>query len=694
MLNKLDTNIKKRIFVLLIILTIIFIFFIVKFFLIQILNNEKYEEMALGQRLRELKVEAKRGNIYDQNGNKLAISGTAETLVAIPSDIKDAKKLAEKVAKILDLEYDLVYNRLTSDASAKYVKRKISENEAQKIKDLNADGLIFKDESKRFYPKEDLASHIIGFSGIDNQGLEGIELSFDNYLQGVPGKIAVERDAAGRTLPNSVKKYIPSTKGYNIYLTIDEVIQYIVERELDEAKQKLNISGGTAIVMDPENGSILAMANTPDYNLNNFTEYPQKNWRNRAISDSYEPGSTFKIITTAAALEEGVVNEEDSFYCSGNIKVSGETISCWKHGGHGQQSFSDVVKNSCNPGFVQVGMKLGKEKFYNYIKSFGFGEKTNINIPGESNGLVYDYNQIGPVELATMSYGHGISVTPLQLITAASAIANDGMLLEPKLVDKITDENNNTVEEIQKTQVRQVITEKSAERTRDLLERVVKEGTGAAAGIDGFQIGGKTGTAKHYKENIYDSSFIGMVPTDDPEFVVLVVLYDVSGQSYYGSQTAAPIFRNILLDLLRYKDKSPKIEEEKVTENKKEIEIPNLIDKEVNVAEKELRKKGFDVKLVGMGEKVLKQIPLSGAKEKENSTVILFTDENAVNNIGYYVSVPDLEGKDVDTAEKILKSLGLKLVVNGNKNNEIIKQNIAPGERIKAESTIIVDTKS
>ena len=693
MLNRIDHEIKKRILFLLIILTLIFILFVAKFFWIQIINNEKYQKIAISQRLRELKVEPRRGIIYDRNGNQLAVNATAETIVAIPSDISNPKELAEKLAHILEMEYEDIYNRLTSNSSAKYIKRKVEEDKIKRVKSLNAEGIIFKDESKRYYPKDDLASHILGFAGIDNQGLEGIELSYDKYLQGIPGKIAVERDASGRILPDSIKEYVPSTRGYNLHLTIDEVIQYIAERELDNAMEKFQISGGTAIVMNPQDGSILAMANTPDYDPNRFSEFPQKSWRNRAISDSFEPGSTFKIITTAAALEEGVVNEGDSFYCSGSVKVSGENIHCWKAGGHGQQTFTDVVTNSCNPGFVQVGMRMGKEGFYDYIKGFGFGEETSIKLPGEADGLVYKYDKIGPVELATMSFGHGITATPIQLISAVSAVANDGMLLEPKLVDKITDENGNIIKKIGKKPVRQVITKDTAKRTRSLLKKVVDEGTGKSAGIDGFKIGGKTGTAKHYNKNIYDSSFIGMVPTDKPEFVVLVVLYDVSGGVYYGSQTAAPIFRNIVLDILRYRDITPDIEKEE-NDELETIEIIDVVGKNVNKAEKELRKNGFDVKIIGIGDEVLKQVPVSGVKVNQNSTIILFTDEKSLNNTGYYVAVPDLNGMEVTNAKKILNRLGLNLIVNGDKTNIIIKQDISPGERVKAGSTIIVNTET
>ena len=691
--NKYDDKIRNRLIFLLILLTIFFLFFIGKFFWIQVIKSDKYQQIALSQRLRELNLESKRGVIYDINGNQLAVNTSAKTVVAIPDEIDNPKNLAKKLESILDMNYELIYSRLTSDASAKYVKRKVNNKVVNKIKNLNKDGIFFKKESQRFYPKNDLASHVLGFAGVDNQGLEGIELSYDKYLKGLSGKKLIEEDAAGRMLPDSVKKNIPSKQGYNIYLTIDEVIQYIVERELDSAMDKFEISGASAIVMKPDDGSILAMASTPDYDPNNFNNYPKSHWRNKAISDSYEPGSTFKIITTAAALEEGVVSEGDSFYCSGSIEVAGETIDCWKKAGHGYQSFTEVVKNSCNPGFIQLGMRVSKKNYYKYLESFGFGEATSINLPGESEGILNSYDKIGPVELATMSFGQGIAVTPIQLITAVSAIANDGNLLKPKLVDKITGKNNNIIKNPDKTKVRKVVTKNTAEKTRKILKKVVDDGTGAKARIEGFDIGGKTGTAKHYYDEVYDSSFIGMVPTDNPEFVILVVLYDASGESYYGSKIAAPVFRNILLDILRYKDISPKnSKKEKSESNIRKIETPDVLNKSVIKAEKELRNSGVDVKLIGMGNNVVKQIPFADALINKNSTVRLFTEKELISDRNYYVSVPNFKGNTISEAKNIAKQFGLNIKIKEN-GDKIKSQNKNPGKRVEIGSLVVLKTQ-
>ncbi|MFW5979819.1 MAG: stage V sporulation protein D [Halanaerobiales bacterium] len=696
MINRPNYIVKKRIIIIFFVLLFIFIFFLIKLTSIQLINNEDYQEKALEQRLRHLQVEPKRGIIYDRNGEDLAVSASSETVVAIPPEIKNPQKTAEKLAPYLKLDQSEIYKKLNSNNSAVYVERKLDEEKINELKKLELEGIFFKEESKRFYPNDNLASHIIGFAGIDSQGLDGIELSYDSELKGIPGSIAAERDASGRTIPEGVKDYLAPRDGDNLYLTIDEVIQYIAERELNKAMNNFNISGGTIIVMDPQQGDILALANKPDYNPNNFSDFTQKEWRNRAISDSFEPGSTFKIITTAAALEEGVVNENDPFSCSGHIKVSGEQINCWKYGGHGHQSFEEVVENSCNPGFVQVGMKLGREKYYDYIKGFGFGERTDIKLPGETDGLVYEYEDIGPVELATMSFGHGITVTPIQLTTAVSAVANNGELLKPRLVKKIENEEGKVVEDKSPRHRRQIISAETAQRTRNLLENVVSEGTGQSARIEGYKIGGKTGTARHYREEEYDSSFIGIVPVDDPQLVISVVLYDVTGSPYYGSQTAAPVFRSVTMDTLRYLDIPPNLTSKNEKTEPESVVVPEMLDENVYSAQQELKDNGFETIITGEGDKVIKQVPAPGAKINENSTILLFTDQSSLEDKNYYIAVPDLIGLTEEKAEKITSQLGLKIKITDREEDseKIAEQKPEAGQRVRAETEIEVKISS
>src|SRR6056297_2430476 len=547
-----DKDRKKRIKILFFILTFIFLLLIARLAWIQIINNDEYSNKALKKRIKELKVNPDRGKIYDKNGKELAVSINRKTVVGLPKQITNPTQTAGQLADILSIGYNTLLNRLNREAYAVYLERKVSDQKVEEIKSLQLNGITFIDESKRIYPKDKLASQLLGFVGVDGNGLEGIELTYNKYLSGSAGRILTERDAAGKMIPEGIVDYIPEENGNNIYLTINEAIQHSSERELASAAQKYNAEGGTIIIMEPETGNIISMANYPTYDPNHFSQYKQKYWRNRAITDNYEPGSTFKIITTASAIEEGVVNKNDVFFDSGRIKVEREYIQCWEEEGHGKELFSQVVQNSCNPGFVQVGLRMGKETFFKYIDAFGFGHKTNIELPGEAVGQLPNYDNVGDIELATVSFGRGISVTPIQLITAVSAVANNGIMLKPNFIGKIIDQKGNIKILNQSTEIRRVVSKTTSQKTLELLENVVSQGTGVNAYIEGYRVGGKTGTAEHYRGDLYDSSFIGVFPVNDPKFVILVVLYGIDGQVYYASQTAAPVFKNIATDLIRY----------------------------------------------------------------------------------------------------------------------------------------------
>ncbi|WP_018247705.1 stage V sporulation protein D [Orenia marismortui] len=688
-MKKLRLEIRKRISILFLFVILFMLSLSARFLWIQIISNNKYQQKALGQRLRELKVEPKRGIIYDRNGVELAVSASADTVVAIPKEVKNAKETAKKLSKILDQSQDDIYERITKKAAAVYIARKVSEEQAKKIRKLNLSGITFTDETKRFYPKGVLASHLLGFSGVDNQGLQGIELSYDYELRGNPGRISIESDAVGRKIPEGIKDYKAPDDGNNIYLTIDNVLQYIAERELDKALTEHTAKAATIIMMDPKTGQILALANRPTYDPNNFAKYSPGLWRDRAVSDTYEPGSTFKIITTAAGLEEGVVHPNDRFFDPGYIEVAGQTIHCWKSGGHGSQTFAEVVQNSCNPGFVQVGQRIGKETFYKYIEAFGFSDKTNIQLPGEAKGLMYDLPEIGPVELATISFGHGISVTPIQLITAVSAVANDGQLLRPHLVKEIRNSAGKTIKDVSPEPIRRVISKKTAKTVRELLSGVVKEGSGKKAAVKGYEIGGKTGTAKHYGKQLYDSSFIGMVPSDDPHLVVLVVLSGVSSYPYYGSQVAAPIFHNVVEDSLRYLEIPPQ-EEIKTEEEEriKRVKIPNVKNLSLSDAEEILVSSGLKVKLEGEGDVIVDQVPNPEVVVNEGSTVILFFKGAEESKSRYRVTIPDLTGVRVKEAANLLSDLGLRLRWHG--SGKVVNQRPKAGNLVDSGKYITV----
>ncbi|MCK4259013.1 MAG: PASTA domain-containing protein [Halanaerobiales bacterium] len=695
MSNYSKLQIRKRITALFLIVVFLMLCLFIRLMWIQVVNGGEYYDKALNQRLRELPVKPKRGTIYDRNGKELVVSGTAETIVAFPAEIKDPIATAKALAGVLTMSEEEIYNNITINASSRWVQRRVDEKIAAKIRELDLPGIGFATESKRFFPNGELASHILGFSGDDGKGLEGLENTLDNYLSGVPGRVAVERDGKNRELHDGIRKFYSPVEGNNVYLTIDEVIQYIAERELDAALTKVKARGGSIIVMNPETGEVLALANRPTYDPSITPRSPDISWRNIAVVDLYEPGSTFKIITTVAALEEGVVNVNDRFFCKGSIQVAGESISCWETEGHGSQTFAEVVQNSCNPGFVQVGQRLGAELLYKYVKAFGFGTKTNISLTGEGVGIVNKLEDIGPVELATLSFGHSISVTPIQLITAVSAVANDGLLLEPQIVREIRNTEGELIKDFEIVPVRQVISKETAELARELLANVVKEGTGKNAQIEGYTVGGKTGTAQAYGGvRSYDSSFIGFVPVDDPKLAILVVFYDVTSYPHFGSQTAAPVFQKVAKYALRYLEIPPQqlTEEEKTNFKLKEVEIPDLRNQPIEYAREKLLKMGFMVKVEGNTELVFDQIPVPGVIMPERSTVILFAQDGIDNKGRYKVTVPDLEKMSVKEASKLLAELGLRIQYS-NDQGKIINQVPVPHTRVESGTVIKIFVK-
>jgi len=684
-LRDFNEQVKNRLMFYFAVVFFVFILLVLRLVWIQVINSAEYKHKALSQRVKEFVIDSERGMIYDNTGRKIAVSLPAKTVVALPDNIINPQKTASELDPLLDINYNTIYRRITSDAAAIFLQRKIEDELYQKIEAKNLKGITFTEESKRYYPEGELASHILGFTGIDNNGLNGLELSYNNQLSGKAGKMIVERDAEGKTIPNGIRETVPGRDGYNIYLTIDEVIQYMAEKELENAEEKFDFSGGSIIVMDSSNGDILAMANTPTFNPNEFGKYPDRNWRNRAINDVFEPGSTFKIITAASALEEGVITENDILTDPAHIYVAGEEINCWSRYGHGKQSFAEVIKNSCNPGFVEVGLKMNKETFYSYIKAFGFGEQTGIRLPAEARGIIPEYERIGLIELATFTFGHGLSVTPIQLATAISAVANGGKLMRPRLVKKV-DTGNSSENIINDPEVvRQVISKSTADKTKELLKQVVETGTGTQAAIEGYQIGGKTGTAKHYNEDIYDSSFIGIVEAAERDLVILTILYDIKGETYYGSQTAAPVFRNLTSNILNYLNVKPDTSKKNGYEtNETELEVPNLIGKSFLKAESDLRDQGFNVKLIGDGELVRAQLPDPETLTNYNSTVWLFSNEQFKEEL--LLAVPDFRGMEAAAAVKLAKQKGLNVVLDG--SGKVIGQSVYPGKRIKSSKKI------
>ncbi len=547
---------KERIIFLLIVFIILYFSLIYRLYSIQVIQSDKYKEIAQQEHLTSFSIEGERGNIYDRNYKKLAVNVNVQSLFAIPPKVENPQETAQKISSILNLKAKDILEKLNQKKSFVWIKRKLNETEVAEIIKLNLEGLHFLDESKRYYPKNSLASNLIGFVGIDNQGLEGLESFFDKELEGLPGLVILERDAIGGRVPLSIKEPTAHKDGHSIVLTIDEVIQYITEEALDKAFTESEARTGIAIVVEPKTGEILAMAVKPSYDPNFFNQYPRDLWRNRAVTDAYEPGSTFKVITMSTALEERVANLNDQFNCIGWTKYNGVVFhDIYKHG---SQDLTDIVKNSCNIGVIQTGTKLDEKIFEKSIRRFGFGTITEINLPGEVNGLVRSTKDWSRISLASLSIGQEIAVTPLQLIMAISAIANRGTLMKPMIVKEIIDSTQNKIKTFKPKPVRQVVSVDTALTMSKILEQVVNDGTGTRAKLAGYQAAGKTGTAQKfdfsigkYSEDKYSSFFVGYAPAENPKISILILLDEPQG-SYYGGTIAAPVFQEIASKVLPY----------------------------------------------------------------------------------------------------------------------------------------------
>ena len=613
---------------------IVFIVIILKVFYIQVFEYDKLNNLANDLWSRNLPIEADRGKIYDRNGVVLADNITTTSLVLIPNQIEDKKEVTEKLSKILNVSYDTMKSHVYKNTSIERVHpfgRRLSYEVAEKIEKLNLKGVYLVRESKRSYPYGSMLSHTLGFVGIDNQGLSGIELQYDKYLTGQYGAIKYFSDAKGNKLKLSQVYETPSN-GVNVTLTINQKIQASVERELDNAVTKYNPETALAIAMNPNTGEIFAISSRPNFEASNYKNYDIETLnRNLPIWATYEPGSTFKIITLSAALNEKLVDlDKDTFYDSGKVKVANAKIKCWKAGGHGAQTFLQVVENSCNPGFVELGNRLGKDTLFSYIDKFGFGKKTGVDLNGEASGIIFDLDKVGPVELATTAFGQGVSVTPIQQITAVSAAINGGTLYKPYIVKSLNDpETNSVIKENTPTKVRSVISKETSYEVRRALESVVTNGSGRGAYIEGYRVGGKTGTAQkvengRYLVGNYILSFIGFLPADDPQIVVYVAINNPKRVVQYGGVVSAPIAKAILtdsIDALGIEKRKNTSEKKYNWNDKKYYTVENVVGKTPKEAQKVLNK--YNVEYSGSGNIVVEQSPEAGTRLEESSTVRL-----------------------------------------------------------------------
>jgi len=634
MFNK---NIHKRIKIVLLLIITCFMIIIGKVFYIQVIDYNKLNNLANNLWSRNLVIGANRGRILTSDNTIVADNLTTVSLVVVPNQIKNKDEVIKKLAQILNVSENKISEHVNKKSSIEIIHpegRQLSYDIADKINELNYEGVYLLKEGKRYYPYNNLLSHSLGYVGIDNQGLSGLELKYDEYLTGKSGAIKYFSDAKGNKLDKS-SIYVEPQNGLDLYLTINYNIQAAVERELNNVMNKYNADGAWAIVMNPNNGEILALSSKPDFSPTNYQAYSTETInRNLAIWSTYEPGSTFKIITLAASIEEKTVDLlNDTFHDGGSVNVEGARIKCWKSGGHGSQTYLQVVQNSCNPGFVSLGNKLGKETLFKYINDFGFGKKTGIDLNGEASGILFNLKNVGPVELATTAFGQGISVSALQQITAVSATINGGTLYKPYIVKSITEPSTGEIIKENKPQiVRKVISNETSQTVRMALETVVAYGTGRNAYIEGYRIGGKTGTAQKVNNGVYMTgnyilSFIGFLPADNPQAVVYVAVDNPKGITQYGGTVSAPIAKNIMTDIIDELKLSPSEDTlEKVYNwyDTKYVTIPNIIGLEINEVKKQLKK--FSVTYSGTGNIVKSISPSPGTILPENSTIKVLLD--------------------------------------------------------------------
>ncbi|AJY76363.1 stage V sporulation protein D [Paenibacillus beijingensis] len=635
-----SVTVRRRLFAALVLIVVAFAALVVRLGYVQLAEGKELSAKAEDSWRREIPFAAKRGEITDRNGVKLAYNVSSPSIMALPAQVKDAPGTAEKLAAVLGMDKNKLLTMITKRQMIVKIQpegRKLTTEKAAEVRKLALPGIVVAEDNKRYYPFGNLAASVLGITGID-KGLTGVEASYNNLLSGINGSISFLSDARGTTMPGSSDKYRQPKDGLTMELTIDKQIQTIMERELDQAMEKYQADQMLAIAMDPNTGEVLGMASRPTFEPGNYNAFPSELYnRNLPIWMTYEPGSTFKIITLAAALEEGKVNlKNERFFDPGAIEVGGARLRCWKKGGHGSQTFLEVVQNSCNPGFVTLGQRLGKEKLFQYIKNFGFGTKTGIDIGGEENGILFKLNRVGPVELATTAFGQGVSVTPIQQIAAVSAAINGGTLYKPHVAKAwINPETGETVKTVEPEAVRNVISENTSGQVREALESVVAQGTGGNAFIDGYRVGGKTGTAQKVINGRYSSSehivsFIGFAPADNPKIVIYVAVDNPQGIQF-GGVVAAPIVRNMMDDALQYMG-VPRSKEQigkkyKLGETPV-VTVPNLVGKTVSDIYEDMNM-NFNLTSAGTGNTVIRQAPAAGERVDKGSTIRIYLGSEA-----------------------------------------------------------------
>ena len=690
-------------------------------------QSSELQESAVDLQLADTTVSAKRGTIYDANGNVLAESASVWQVVMSPVNFKNDKQrqaAAKGLSEIFDLEYNDVLDDTKQQSHYVVVKRRIESDEREKVlelidtlkKDYSCSGVIqLLDDYKRYYPKNSLASSVIGFTGSDDQGLEGIEYEYDSYLSGTPGRIITAQNARGTDMPFRYEQNVESEDGNNVYLTIDETIQSICEKYMQKGVEDNNVlNKGVCIAMDVNTGAILAMVTTDGYDLNNPYELSAKDkkkikstakskqaeaesaalsnmWRNKAVADTYMPGSVFKMCVASAALEENLVNEKTSFTCTGSIEVEGETIHCSNIAGHGTQNFVEVISNSCNPAFIQIGQMLGAGKFRQYYQGFGFSDKTGIDLPGEAEDSFWKEG----VDLAVASFGQNFTITPIQMITACAAVSNGGYVVQPHVVSKITDSKGNVIKTVDKKVKRQVISDDTSKKMNEYLEYNT-ERQGAAAGyISGYKVAGKTGTTEKrgvtkfessFSED-YISSFCGYAPADDPQIAMLVFFDTPDGDAYYGSQVSSPVFINIMSEVLPYLDVKTSYTDEEL--GYVDASAGDYTGVSVDEAKTAVEADGFTATVKGNGSTVISQIPTVSSGLQKGGSIVLYTDSDSQSET---VSVPSLIGLSPDEVNDVASAYGLNVSFSGatTSSGTSSSQNVEAGTSVSPGTVITV----
>ena len=689
--------VRKRLMMTLAGFVLLFLWVVGRLFSLQILQGEALTARGVSQWTRSGQIAAQRGDIVDRNGKLLVQSTSAYTVCVNPRQVVDAQGLARVLSQQLGVSEESVLKKVADTSkSSVTIKRQVARETVDTLRALKAGteeralaGVMFDEDTRRWYPMGAYLAQVLGITNIDSQGQSGLEQYYESYLKGVSGRIVSEVDARARTLAGGEKEYVAAIAGDTLKLTIDKEIQSFVERALRQCVEVNQAKSVQAIVMDVKTGAILAMSMKPDYDPNdpprNDLDTFRQLMRITTISDVYEPGSTFKILTCASVLDAGLASPEEPFYCSGSITVDGDTIRCWGNP-HGAQTLKTGLQNSCNPVFVQLGLRLGTERFYQYLSAFGLGRATGIDLPGESTGILIASNQVKNVDLARIGFGQSVAVTPLQLITAASAVVNGGYLMKPYIVSEVLNSEGQVIERTTPQIVSRPIREETSALMRELLESVVEEGGGKNARIEGYRIGGKTGTAQVYKEgrvvrDVHIGSFFGFAPADDPEFAVLVTVDEARVLPDYGSTTAAPFARQIIEETLAYLGYRPYNAQAKA-----KTSVPAVTGLSVTQAAAALREAGLSYVSTGEEQTVTSQLPPAGSEVYAGSQVMLYLGAGEPPETDMYVCVPDVTGMTIVNANRTLRARELNLYIEGSglavSQSPAAGEYVAPGEQI------------